>query len=404
MKAKLTLSVLLAGMTSLGFLLSGCEYKSPQSSWELLEKREKIIVTIDRIEPEEAGAASELTIVGTNFSPIAEENSVYFDNVRCIIKSCTVTSIVVYRPNIISDSLTVNVSVNQGLNVATFPYKLGPVVEDFGHFAGADAILAITVDRNENIYLAMNSTNVIRLNSEGTRDADFLGTTNNNLWTDMKVGPDGNIYLARSNNVIFRLSDQGGEAEEYLRFSSRNDRIKSIDFDENGNLFGGGRNSDLVVIRSSTDFERLGYYASANIQTVRIVNGYVYVFAETSTPAIYRHKILDQNGAVGPQELVLDWSTTPYADVALFDMTFSDDGNIYFATGNTDVSAILIYNPTSDSFQPLFYGLIPPDVEQLVWGNSTHVYAIVNRNTSFDQGGRLLKIDTGKIGAPYYGR
>jgi len=405
MKINKLIGGILIGIGSfLILLLSGCEYKGPNSSWDELEKREKIMVEIERVEPEQAGAASELTIIGTNFSTNSEENWVYIENVRCVVKSCTDASIVIYRPNVVGNSLTIKVSVLNAINVATFsPYKMEAVVEDFGNFAGADAILATTVDQNENVYLAMNNTDVIRLKSDGSRDTEFLGTTDYSLWTDMKVSSDGYLYLARSNNIIYRLPKEGGSTEEYVKFTSRNDRVNSIDFDENDNLFGGGRKT-LVVIRPDGSYEKLGYYSDYDIASVRVYNNYVYVAAENSSTGIWRHQILDQNGSLGDQESVLDWSTSPYADANIYDITFSENGVIYIATDNNEVSSIIKYNPDTGSLEPLFFEIIPSAVEQLVWGNSTYLYAVINRNTRFDQGGQLLRINTGEPGAPYYGR
>ncbi|MDZ7260940.1 MAG: IPT/TIG domain-containing protein [candidate division KSB1 bacterium] len=392
-------------------LQSGCEYNAPPSPWEESQKKEKIIPVITRVIPENnAGTASEITLIGEHFSPVIEENNVYFNQVPAIIKSASDTQIVVYRPNIIGDSLVIKVTVAGAVGIARFsPYKMEAVVEDFGHFTDLEAILVCALDIEDRVYLAMGSMNVIRLNSDESRDLSFTGTTNTNLWTDMKIGSDGYLYLARHNNIIYRMALEGGSAAEYVKFASRNDRVKCIDFDENGNLFGGGKNTGVIVVRSSTDYKKLGYYGDYEINSIRIYNGYLYVVAKYSgtkeveiNTGIWRHPI-QPDGSIGDQELVLNWSTSPYGDANLNTMTFSEKGIAYIGTNDKE-TPVVMYDPTTSSFKPLFFGIIPSPVDQLVWGNSTYLYAIINRNTRFDRGGQFLRINTGELGAPYYGR
>jgi hypothetical protein len=389
---------------------SGCEYKAPASPWEESQKKEKILPVITQVEPAIAGAASEITLIGENFSPVDSLNKVYFDNVPAVIKSASATQIVVYRPSVVGDSLSINVTVAGALGIAKhYPYKLEAVVENYGHFAGLDALITGGMDKSENLYLAIRGLTVIRLNSDGSRDLGFTGTTQSSLWTELKAGPDGMIYMARSNNIVYRLANTGGAAEEYFKFPNKADRVKSLDFDENGNLYCGGKNSDLLVIRSQTDFQKMGFYADYEILCIRVFKGYVYLAANylgkdaaVIKTAIWRNQILP-DGTVGGKELVLDWSISPTIGATLNSFTFSENGVIYIASNDPE-TPVIMYDSGAGSFKTLFFGIIPSPVDQLIWGNSNYLYAIGNRNLSFDDGGKLLKINTGEKGAPYYGR
>jgi len=202
----------------------------------------------------------------------------------------------------------------------------------------------------------------------------------------------------------------GGAVETYVTFPGRNtDRVKSIDFDQNGNLFCGGKKSGLMVVRPDQTTKKLGIYGDYDIITIRIYSGYVYMTAlysgsgtATVNTGIWRHAI-NQDGSVGSQELVLDYGASPYANVSLNDMTFSEQGTIYLGITHPE-TPIVTYNPNDGSYKALFVNLISSPVDQLVWGNSTHLYAIINRNISFSKGGKLIKVNTGELGAPYYGR
>jgi hypothetical protein len=393
------------------FLFLHCEYKGPASPWAESQKEEKVQIEITSIDPVIAGAASEITILGKNFSTVISDNAVYFDNAQCVIKSCTENAIVVYRPNIVGDSLTIKVTRKDGINVAKHaPYKLETVVESYGQFADTEAMLAECLDANENVFIVMSSMSAIRINADGIRDASYQAGTGSSLWTDMKTGFDGAMYMARSNQIIYHIAAGSDTALEYSRFPDRTkDRVESIDFDQNGNLFCGGKKSGLMVMRSDKSTQQFGFYDDYDILTVRVYNGFVYVaalYSGTGTAGvnegIWRH-LLNTDGTVGSQELVLDYGISPYANAALNDMTISADGKLYLGITHPE-TPIVKYNPNDGSFSPLFVNLIASPVEQLVWGNSTYLYALIGRSVTISNGGQLLKINTGELGAPYYGR
>jgi hypothetical protein len=393
---------------------SGCEYKAPVSPWEQAQNATKAYPVINSVEPVIANQAREITINGGPFSTVASENSVYFYNVPAIIKRATENQIVVYRPNTSGDSLAIKVTVAGKVGIAAFsPYRLEPVVEPFGSFAGTEVILTSTVDKNENVYLAMGNLRAIRFNSAGVRDFNFNAITPNNLWTDMKVGSDGNVYLSRGNNIIYRIIPSGGaldSTKEYVKMASSKSRMTTFDFAQDGaTLFAGGKNSDLLIIRAPKDTARANIYGEYDIKSLRVFNGYVYVAAQylgaTATipkTAIWRHQIL-ANSLVGNQELVLDWTVTEYGTATINTITFSQSGSIFIASNHADMP-ILIFNPADNGLTPLFYGITPSPIDQLVWGNSTYQYALVNRNVTNTNGGRIIRINTGEQGAPYYGR
>lgn len=410
MREEIWKKAVLFGMVVLMAVPWGCEYKAPPSPWEEFEKKVKTPPEIHAVIPEkDAGCASEIIIKGAHFSPVIEENNVYFNNKPAMIKTASDTELVVYRPNVVGDSVTIKITVAGAVEIAKFsPYRMKAVVEKFGPFSGLDAIVAFTVDRNENVYLAMNNNTVIRLDAQGFQDLSFLSKAPSSLWTDMKVWGDW-VYLARANNVIYRVSSTDTVVTEYVKLPNRSDRIKAIDFDANGYLFGGGKNSDLMVFRSATDYQKLGFYAQYEILSVRVYQGYLYVAANytgtqgvSMAKGIWRHNI-QSDGTVGPQEPVLDWSATPYASATISTLTFSENGILYIASNHNEYP-ILMYNMNTGEFRPLFYKIIPSPVDQIIWGNGTYLYALVNRNTRFDQGGDFLRIDTGERGAVYFGR
>ena len=391
---------------------SGCEYKAPASPWEESLKQNKILPTITRIEPAEAGSASEITLIGKDFSPVDSLNAVYFNDVPAVIKSSSDTHIVVLRPNVIGNSITISVVVNGAVGIAKFPgYGLGAVVEEFGHFAGIDKLFAFAVDAEENTYLAMSGNSIIRLNPDGGRDLNYLGVgttaVNTSLMTDMKVGPDGMIYMARSNNLIVRLpADADSDAvETVVTLADRADRIKCIDFDPSGILYAGGKNSDLIVIRSAADIIKAGVYKEYEINSIHVSGGFVYLAAvytgkssEAIKSGVWRHAV-QADGSVGIQELVLNWSAGPFSGATVNTIELSESGKVYIGSNDAQNPVVMV-DPDSGEYRTLFYGIIPSPVDRLAWGNSTHLYAVIHRTSQFEDGCQLLKINTGERAAP----
>ena len=402
----LTFLVLVSSIT----LLVGCKYDVAEPMWDKPPST-TIEATIDSIKPAQPGpGVSIITIYGKNFQTVLDSVEVLFGGTEVKILNVQTDSIKVYRPKISGDSLNIAVVCHDRVSVAHYgPIKLDMVVEDFGNFLETDALLAATVDKNENVYLAMGSSqNVFKFDSTGKRDYNFLGKTNNVLWTDMKMHSDS-IYMVRSNNVVYRLyaGGTGDSAVAWLTLTNRNDRIKSIDFDENGNLFGGGVKSDLVLLRiPASNSRKSGFYLNYTITSVRVYEGYIYITAKYSgtgsvdSVGIWRH-VINSDGSVGNQELVLDWRITPYVSASINDITFSQDGAMYIGTNDSHAPLVKYKN---GELTAVYYDIVSPSLDQMVWGNSTYLYAVINRATRFDAGGQFLRIDIGELGAPYYGR
>jgi hypothetical protein len=394
-------------LSAAGLLIfvSGCEYKAPASPWKEAESAVRVLPVINSVEPAEAGAASEITLIGENFADADSLNSVYFDDKPAVIKSATSTRITVLRPDVIGDSVRISVVVDGAVGIARFsPYKLDAVVENFGHFAALDAFLCTSVDAGERMTLAMGSTSFIRLNPDGSQDLGYVKTSATALWTDMATGPDGTIYAARSNNIIYRLVDDSASIQTHVSLTSRTDRVKTLAVGANGVIYGGGKNSDLLVIRGPGNVAKAGFYATWEIYCIRVWGAYVYVAAKyggngsVAVPVgIWRHAI-QADGSLAEGELVLDWAASPIPSATIAAMALSGAG-VFYIGSNDAGSPVITFDPASGAFSTLFYGIIPSPVDHLTWGSTTYLYAVVNRSKNTGSGGKLLRINTGVPGA-----
>jgi hypothetical protein len=404
---------------SLGLLLvlSGCDFDSPNNVWDEANKNNQDFTPeIRQVLPKDAGSASTITITGRKFSRIPEENTVYFNKVLAKVVACSDTQITVYRPNIIGDTLTVKVLVKGAIAVAKYaPYRLAAVVEPFGIFLDTDAIAAIAVDAAENMYVNMDDGTMIKLKQDGTADASYTGLASN-LTTDMKVGSGGALFFVRKKARVYRIPPAGGTNAIYATFAdlASGDEAKAVtfDFDKNQNLFAGGPNTGLLLLRADKTQQNLGIYADYSITALRVYNDYVYVGAEYTgsqagipLKAVWRNKITSATGSVNASsELVLNMATAgdfSIPDLNINSITFSSDGDMYVATNH---AAPVLIVKASGGTEPLYYGIVPTSVDQMAWGTGNYLYANINRKTVKSAGGKLLRIVAGKTGAPYFGR
>ena len=400
-------------------MITGCEFDNPATAWDELNNRENITPEITKVLPEDAGAVSEITLIGKNFSTSAVDNWVYFDKTRCLIKSCTDTAIVVFRPNVVGDSVNIKVSVTNAWVVAKYakPYKMDPVVENFGIFTGDEALIVGTVDRNDNIYMTMDDRSMIKILPDGSRDMSFNVETSGNLWTDIKIYND-QFYMTRTRRNVYRIPVAGGELEDWADFADK-EKVKYFDINENGDLYGGGNKTGIVLLHQDMNSVKVDdYFEDFNVNAVRIYSGYLYIAANYAKFDSASIEVLEGiwkfpiqgDGSLGARINVIDWTTTEYAASEILCMDISADGILYLGTDNETSSPILIFNEVLHNFTPMFYGLLTPPIEQIFWGNSTYFYAVKNKRLPFESEdgtspeGAFLKINTGVAGAPYYGR
>ena len=99
----------------------------------------------------------EISILGENFSTNIPDNQLYFNKSIATIKSATPTKLVVYRPVIFGDSVTVKVVVNGALSVNTYSkfYKIKQPIypydsRDIRNASFTNKIYCVDIDKDEN--------------------------------------------------------------------------------------------------------------------------------------------------------------------------------------------------------------------------------------------------------------
>ncbi|MDZ7374343.1 MAG: IPT/TIG domain-containing protein [candidate division KSB1 bacterium] len=382
----------------LGLWLVGCENKYPESIYDP-NFQGAPAPRITSVLPQDSALAGigEIVIRGENFSPEPSKNFVFFGKVQAQVIRATPTELTVKTPNVIGDSIQVKVAVHGALLFSNaVRYRLVQAIWDWGGFLAADDPWAITCDAAENLYVSLTTRVVDKVAPDGRRQS--YGTLPFIKATGMKMGPEGYLYVARGTKTIYRIPPGGGAAVKWI---DAPDRINDFDFAPSKSMYAGGDGNSLYLIRQDGSASEAASYRKVNIRTVRVFQGYVYVGGQDSLGQsfVWRNQILDGD-QLGPKEVYFEWNAQVDPSSRVYAITFAQDGDMYVGTDNP--YGIIVVHPDR-TFAPLYEGLIKSYVYSLAWGKGVYLYAN-QRNDSDPSQKRMLRINTLKVGAPYYGR
>lgn len=377
----------------IGLLFLACEYESPKAIWDPNEDLHlESCPVISRIVPPQIAAPGVLTIsiYGKNFSPNPNQNWVYFGSTKAEIKTCTDTLITVYRPNVTGTKLPVIVVVQDAYLVAkdTTGYAIPAVWKAYGSLPSAWVVEAFAFDKQENLYVARLTKEITKIDPTEVR-TDLGVRTYKKKTTDMKIAPDGSILLLETgSNKLHRIPPAGGDSQPYADLAAK---VSYFDFDANGNILAGGDKQGIAVLKADLTSRVVGddLIKQVKIIWLKVYNGYVYV-ADAGT--VYRAPILSSDGDLGSTEKVFEMaSVSRYASAKIFAFALSEEGKLYIATSHSD--AVFIYDPNTQTTEPLYKNIIPANSGPIVWGNGTYLYLY---QTQVAGSNTMIRIDTGK--------
>jgi len=363
---------------------------------------------IESMSPPNSALAGIVDIVinGSHFSPVPENNVVYFGKTKALVHSATENQLVVKSPNIFQDSLEVKVAVIGAMLFSnSMYYSLIRPIEEIGDFGEYDEPYVIACDADENIYVAMRKPKRIdKITPDGIRQpyAEISFSTP----TGMKMGPNGVLYIGRKSRYLYEVQPGATEAERSFKAPGT---VYDLDFSENGMIYAGGDDDALFLINPEDgSSDEVAEYEDTEITAIRVFDGFVYVGGKetvTNKLCIWRNRILSDN-SVEEKELYFDWGQKIAPDSLILSFTFSADGDLYVGTEKSE--AIIIIHPDG-SHEPLYPGLLQPVANYLCWGNAEYLYVCQHKTQYTDDGDRLYIKDIAKInmlksGALYFGR
>ena len=280
---------------------------------------------------------------------------------------------------------------------------------DFGGFGTGEESIGLACDTTGNVYSSVvNPTG----NGLGVRRIftvpGILDTTKETYapsggfknFQNMKMGPNNALYGLRLPNIIYTIASKGAAPVLFVRPSGAT--IFDFDFSVSGGqyyIWAGGNDTAIYRIKVS-DKSIQTYSFTGLVRSVRVYNNNLYIAAKVdSTEGVWKMPIDGSNnlGAATPyfnlSALPGYGFNGPEADA----ITFSSDGDMFLGTSSAD--AILLVH-SSTSYEVYYQGLLQPKPIAFAWGKGPYLY--------YSRGGDathiIIKINTLKTSAPYYGR
>ncbi|MCX6134855.1 MAG: IPT/TIG domain-containing protein [Ignavibacteriales bacterium] len=356
--------------------------------------------TITGITPAGGAVAGMDTVVvqGSNFSASVSENSVFFNASPAALLSSTSTQIMLRAPLVPSDSIGVRVAVSSSVQFSnTYLFSLKAGVKTWGSLQATETSTSIATDASGNLYSGISLTavegGIIKITPAGVRSTYTPPTSGVVSWTSLKMGPGGYLYAARNFRALYRFSPGGGSSGAVWQAFPVGVAINDIDFDQSGNVWGGGNNSNIYCVTQAKVITTTPFVGT--VRCVRVYNGSLYFSAKTEAgEKIWRAQI--SGTTLGTPEVYFDFAATYPANIPL-SITFSSDGIMYVGTDSQE--GLLIVNASKTVSAPFgaYKAMFGTGLAYLTWGSSDDLYASTSN-------GLLVKFYVrGKKSAPYYG-
>ncbi len=347
-------------------------------------------------------------IEGQNFSANVNENNVYFNGAKGAILEASTTLLKVRVANVVDDSIKIQLNVKGATLYAEYngeayysPFKTKNAAVNYFAIDQDVDVSGLAVDADENVYVLTTDRDILKISHPDSAFEEW-GSAIFVVTPCMRFGPGGIMYVTRGTRSLYTA-----EAPDYrtVRLLSMRNNISHLDFDENANMFAGGRDGTIELLRTSDGSDStMASYPDYIVTSLRVFNGYVYISAEYDgddslaiMEGIWKNQILDSDGSLGSNELVFDWAAFVGENgPAITAITFDEDGEMYI--GQSKDEAIYLLNE-SRYFYP---EILDAPVTTLTWGNSNYLY--YNKHSSDATERTLVRIELTKNGAPYYGR
>ncbi|MCK9243899.1 MAG: IPT/TIG domain-containing protein [Candidatus Marinimicrobia bacterium] len=391
-----------------------------ETPWEHMQDRianaDTVVITDIQPTGEAAKTASIFTIYGENFQPEIDNVKVYFGSTPVKVLSATTDSIKVYRPKVSGDDIIVKVACHDRINVAHYyGVSIAEVVSDWGIFVTTEYINDLTFDTDTNmfVYLSGDTNLLVKFECPGQiRKDDWGGNLGGSYGlyapVEMKV-EKGLIAYTYGGTALLRVGSDGSNYDhnKVNNLSTTPKKTgREFDYAENGDIYVGGIGLGIVHIPTNGANKTYNLYADFKIMSLRIYNGYVYVIAnpqkvEAGVYGLYRNAI-EADGSLGATEMVLNWEALrSNSGDDLYDLTFSESGIMYLGTSDNH-APLMSYK--DGVLEPFYYDIVTSPVNEMEWGPDGYLYVVVKKTLSVGQGCKILKINLGEKGAPYYGR
>jgi len=363
-----------------------------------------------------------ITISGSGFSNVADENSVYFSNgeengVKGLVKSSTATTLIVRPPQIVGDNIEIKATRFGAENFSnSLTYKLSsPILNAYPTFNDkADSPLSIALDNNGDLYVALtsggNAAGIIKVDMMGDGSVSQYVLPNNRFRFDtIEFTPDNRLYLCVGIRAVFTAAEGAKEGAHFIMPNPFN--FLGLDMDDKGYMWLVGDNTHIVRhipqesrvnvtnINNLPDNTKV-YPLEANLTGVFYYdNALLFVGSDEVGPKIWK-ATLDSNSDIV--------ATTVFADLAtaidigsgdiFTDIVVAEDGMVYVSTNRKE--GIFEISADGNTVKPLYEGVLYPSVNSLDWSDSEYLIAATTVSSREGSRNSVIKINMQKKGAP----
>ncbi len=380
-------------------IIYGCNQEPAPSLYQVEPKGSTPVISGLLPANEALAGVTDVTINGSNFSPVKEENFVYFGTKQATVLSASSTSLIVKAPQIIQNNLNVKIAVKGVEDFSNISkYNLLEAVGVYFAFAkGVDDPMTVAVDKNENVFVYLKDKGVKKISSTGAI-TDFAPKGGESFFFDMKVGPNNIIYATRNLRLISQV-EEGKPSATFVTFPT-GISIVALDFDASKNIWASGSGGNLYSVTPAKVIT--AFPIDYTVSGVRVFNGYLYVAGKNSMEeAVYRYKI-NSNTSLGNKEKYFDIGAKyGLGKVVVSGVEFAEDGGMILGTDLVDPLIVVSSSGTASSLYP---GLIGTAAKSMSWGTKKNLFYIREYTDAGAILHTLVRVDMQKLSAPYYGR
>lgn len=398
---------IISSLFSFVLLLISCDPETTPTAFKDLPSGGTPVIS--SISPADTGLAgiTEVTINGQNFSADILKNIVYFNEHVAEILQVSETQLIVKSPNIVEDSVEIKVAV-EGVPLfsETFLLDLKSAIHEIYPFQDFQIPYALTTDKEGNVIFNLVvsglSTGFSKINSAGIIE-DYAAKGGESFYTDLRYGNNGKVYGTRNPAVRALFgSEPGASPGAVIVSSDESVQLFSLAIDNNFNIWTGGSQGNIFRV-TPDEVDKKEFPTELTIKSLRFFNGYLYAVANMdTTQSIWRFSVISSD-SLGSAEEYFNISNNLEGYIVNA-ITFSEDGKLFMGTsaeGNNPNT--IVYLTTDKTLKQFYPGILSGPVLNLAWDKDIFLY-YTRGKVGEEQLQSIVRINTGMLGAPYFGR
>jgi len=395
----------LASLAAISFMAGSCSEDTTPTVYSDLPNGETPVITAVSPADSVISGVTEVTISGQNFSPVPEDNIIYFNEYVAEILQASANELIVKTPNFVEDSVEIKISV-QGAPLFSDPYLIDvkPAFIEVYNFQDFEVPYGLTTDENNRIFFNMVLNGVstgMNTITEG-EIVQYATRGGESFYRDLKYAGGGVIYGTRNPPVRAFFASEEGASPRAIAVADPAAQLLSLDIDNNGNIWVGGRGGNIYRV-TPDEQDKKAIPFEPEIQSLRFFEGYLYAAAKSDTvQSIYRFQVISSD-SLGEAEEYFNISDN-LDEYEVLTITFSADGMLFMGTSAEGVDPNAIVYLTPDKTLNQWYpNVIAGPVNAFAWDKGQFLYYIRERVVDVQQQ-LIIRINMAMSGAPYFGR